>query len=90
MFGSFPPFEPRDPVVVTAAHPSPMSVLGTPAVHEERLRAAGYRVAARFEGVPDPPPPGLVYDPQDADFVPLTGAERVPQLGPTLTIWTAP
>jgi len=90
MFGNYAPFEPRDPVIVTSAHPSPMTVLSTPAGHEERLRAAGYQVAARFEGVPDPTPPGLVYDPQDADFMPLVGAEHVPQLGPTLTIWTAP
>jgi hypothetical protein len=90
MFEKYPPFEPRDPVVVTAAHPTPSAVLATPADHVERLRAAGYRVAARFDGAPDPAPPGLVYDPQDADYLPLTGAEQVPQLGPTLTIWTAP
>jgi hypothetical protein len=83
-------FAPRDPIVVTAAHPSPQPALATPAANEERLRAAGYRVAARFEGVPEPTPPGLVYDPLEADYVPLVGAELVPRLGPTLTIWEAP
>jgi len=83
-------FVPHDPVVVTAAHPSSVSALSTPAVNETRLRAAGYTVAVRFEGVPEPPPAGLVYDPQEADYAPLVGAGRVPRLGPTLTIWRAP
>ena len=81
---------PEDPVVVTAEHPAPNPALATPAVNVERLRAAGYRVAARFEAVPDPPPPGVRYDPQDADYAPLGGADHVAHLGPTLTIWRAP
>jgi hypothetical protein len=81
---------PRDPIVVTATHPSPQPALATPAVNEERLRAAGYHVAARFTGVPEPTPPGLVYDPLEADYAPILGAELVPRLGPTLTIWQAP
>lgn len=83
-------FSPRDPIVVTAWHPAPSKALSTPVVNDERLRAAGYVVAARFEAVPDPPPPGLVYDPLDADYAPLVGAASVPRLGPTLTIWRAP
>jgi hypothetical protein len=31
-----------------------------------------------------------VYDPLEADYAPLVGAELVPRLGPTLTIWQAP
>jgi hypothetical protein len=81
---------PRDPIVVTASSPSPQPALATPASNDERLRAAGYRVAARFGGVPEPAPPGLVYDPLEADYAPLVGAELVPRLGPTLTIWQAP
>lgn len=83
-------FAPRDPIVVTAEHPAPNRALATPAVNAERLRAAGYTIAARFEGVPEPPPPGVRWDPQDADYAPLTGAALVPHLGPTLTIWRAP
>jgi len=83
-------FVPQDPVVVTAEHPAANTALATPAVNVARLRAAGYRIAVRFEGVPDPPPRGLLYDPQDADYAPLQGAEHLPHPGPTLTIWRAP
>lgn len=83
-------FTPRDPFVVTATHPAPSAALHTPPVNEERLRAAGYQVAARFEGVTDPAPSGVVYDPQDADYIPIAGADRVPRPGPTLTIWASP
>jgi MFS family permease len=82
-------FAPRDPIVVTASHPAPSLALRTPAVNEERLRAAGYTIAARFDGAPDPPPPGLVYDPQDADYAPLAGGALVPHPGPTLTIYAS-
>jgi hypothetical protein len=85
-----PDFAPRDPIVVTASHPSPQPALATPAANDERLRAAGYRVAARFDGVPEPTPAGIVYDPLEADYAPILGAERVPRLGPTLTIWQSP
>jgi hypothetical protein len=83
-------FAPQDPIVVTAEHPATSRALSTPPVNAERLRAAGYTVAARFEGVADPPPPGVRWDPQDADYAPLTGEALVPRLGPTLTIWRAP
>ena len=85
-----PTWEPADPWIVTASHPAPARALSTPLAYDERLRAAGYVVAARFEATPQPPPPTLVYDPLEADYAPLRGAEHVLRPGPNLTIWRAP
>ena len=90
VFGGFPPdWQPRDRFVVTAYHPIVVRSARIPAAYIERLRAAGARPVAAFEGFREPLD-GTVYDPIDADYVPLTGFGRLERPGPNITIWELP
>ena len=76
--------------VVTADHPVVLpQVAPSPAVLAA-LRAADARPVAIFEGTPAPLPRGVVYDPLEAEFVPLSGSELLRRPGPNLTIWAVP
>jgi hypothetical protein len=76
--------------VVVAHHPVALADMNVPPAVTDTLRARGGRVVARFAGVAEPVPDGLVFDPIDADYVPLVGAERLERPGPNLTIWEMP
>lgn len=90
VFGGFPPdWQPRDRFVVTAYHPIVVRSARIPAAYIERLRAAGARPVAAFDGFREPLD-GTVYDPIDADYVPLTGFGRLERPGPNITIWELP
>jgi dolichyl-phosphate-mannose-protein mannosyltransferase len=90
VFGNFAPdWQPRAGWIVTAETPGPTQRFATPAAYVERLRAAGARVAAEFRGF-DPPLEDAVYDPIDANYVPLAGFDHVIRPGPNLTIWDVP
>src|SRR5207247_11257629 len=75
--------------VCTAHQPSAVGSARLPAAYIERLRAAGARPVAAFEGFREPLD-GTVYDPIDADYVPLTGFGRLERPGPNITIWELP
>jgi hypothetical protein len=90
VFGTFSPdWHPRPGLVVTADHPAVGRAFETPPEYLDRLRAAGARVVAEFRGF-DPPLIGAVYDPIDANYVPLAGFAHVIRPGPNLTIWEVP
>jgi hypothetical protein len=76
--------------VVTAAHPGLFPQLDTPQPYLETLRKMGARQVAAFDGAPTPLPPGVVFDPIDADYVPLRGWNALRLPGPNLTIWELP
>jgi 4-amino-4-deoxy-L-arabinose transferase-like glycosyltransferase len=87
VFGGFPPdWQPSSPVVVTSSHPVVVKVARIPPVYLDRLRAAGARPVAEFVGFREPLT-DVVYDPIDADYVPLSGFERIERPGPNITIW---
>jgi hypothetical protein len=81
---------PGTAVVVTASHPVVLNGMNPSPEARTTLAASGARVLARFEGVPEPLPAGIVYDPYEADYAPLRGAAAVPRPGPTITIWELP
>lgn len=76
--------------VVEAYHPAVLTEMNFPPALREDLRAAGAEVAARFTAVPTPLPADVVYDPLDADYLPLAGFRRVERPGPNVTIWVIP
>jgi hypothetical protein len=77
-------------IVVTAHHPVVTQALNIPPAFEDRLRAEGAQPLAEFAGVREPVPAGVIYDPIDADYLPLTGAAQIDRPGPTVTIWELP
>jgi hypothetical protein len=85
-----PRWEPRDPVVVTARHPVILSGMNPPDEVEQKLRAAGATVSTSFIGVREPLDDCLLYDPVDADYVPLRCLGAVERPGPNITVWTVP
>jgi hypothetical protein len=85
-----PGWEPHDRFVVTAHHPVVLGGMNPPPAYIEKLRAVGARPVAEFEGVREPLPPGVIYDPPDADYVPLAGFEAVTRPGPNIVIWELP
>jgi len=76
--------------VVTSTHPVVTPEMHTPPRLLQRLHDAGARPVAVFAGAPDPLPPGVVFDPLDADYLPLRGAWRLERPGPTITVWEVP
>jgi hypothetical protein len=76
--------------VVTVEHPAVKTGMNTATVHLERIKAAGGAVVARFDGIAEPLPAGVVFDPLCADYLPLTGFGAVERPGPNLTIWEIP
>ena len=80
------PTLPRAGIVVTATLPVELPGLTAPEVLA-RLREAGARPLATFESVSTPLPLGVIYDPLDADYLPLTGADRLERPGPNITVW---
>jgi hypothetical protein len=90
VFGApLPRFRPT-PVVAIAEHPVVLRAMNPPAGFVQRLRAMGGRAVVEFRGVPEPLPASVVYDPRDADYLPLRGAWHVLRPGPTITIWELP
>jgi hypothetical protein len=77
-------------VVVEAEHPKVLSDYNFPPALKEQLAAAGAVPLIRFPAVSEPLPEGIVYDPLDADYVPLAGFEAVERPGPNVTIWRIP
>ena len=85
-----PSAETLTPVVVAASHPVVVNGMNVAPGVLDSLRARGARPVATFSGIDDPLPPGVVFDPIDAEYVPLTGAELVQRPGPNITIWALP
>ena len=85
-----PAWAPNDRFIVTAYHPVVLSGMNPPPAYIEKLRAAGASPVAEFEGVREPLPPGTIYDPPDADYVPLAGFGAVTRPGPNIVIWELP
>jgi hypothetical protein len=76
--------------VVTAEHPAVSRHLNVSPRILAALRAARARPVVTFEGGPAVLPPGVVFDPPEAEYVPLTGFELLQRPGPNLTIWAVP
>jgi hypothetical protein len=80
----------RDRFVVTAGHPTLFGFICTPLGVVATLQAVGARPVARFDGTPPVLPSDVVYDPIDADYVPLRGWNALIRPGPNLTVWHVP
>lgn len=82
-------WRPRAPVVVTARvlprHPAILRGLDTPAAWVEQLVRAGYRPAVEFSAFA--PSFAGVFDPIDADYMPVARFAGLERPGPHLTIW---
>ncbi len=90
VFGGFgPDWQPRDRYVVMTHHPVVVRSAEPPDTYRERIEAAGGRQVAEFRGF-DEPLEGVVYDPIDANYVPLVGFDRILRPGPNLTVWELP
>jgi hypothetical protein len=73
--------------VVTGTHPALATFASTPPPVAAFLRAHG-RLEARFTSLPDDTPAdATVFDPIDANFLPLRGLGRVRAPGPNLDVW---
>lgn len=83
-------WKPTRRFVVTVQHPAVTRGMNTPASHLERIAAAGGKVVARFTGIAETLPEGVVFDPLCADYLPLVGFGAVERPGPNLTIWEIP
>jgi len=88
--GFSPDWQPSDRFVVTAYHPVVLRVMNVPPNHLARLGAAGARAVVRFEGFREPLPTSVVYEPAEADYVPLAGFGALVRPGPNLTVWELP
>jgi hypothetical protein len=77
------------PIVVSATHPAAMPDMHASPELVPTLKEAGARPIAEFVAVSPEVPDGVVYDPL-GEYLPLRGADRVPHLGPNLTIWEVP
>jgi hypothetical protein len=82
--------EARDRFVVTADHPTVLRGWYASPEQLAKLEAAGARVVARFDGFTEPISPAVVFEPIEADYVPLSGFDRLIRPGPNLTIWEVP
>jgi hypothetical protein len=83
-------WKPTRRFVVTVQHPAVTKGMNTPASHLERIAAAGGTVVARFSGIAESLPDGVVFDPLCADYLPLLGFGAIERPGPNLTIWEIP
>jgi len=76
--------------VVAAAHPAVQPELDARRKASAALTRVGAERLVEFPGAPTPLPPGVLFDPIDADYTPLLGAGRLDRPGPTLTVWRVP
>ena len=90
-FGPPPPeFQPRGRFVVAAYHPIVLPGTNMPPDYLRTLEALGARPVARFAGFAEPLPARAVFEPIDADYVPIAGSDAIERPGPELTIWELP
>jgi hypothetical protein len=83
-------WQPVDRYVVTASHPSVLPEWLTAAEQLAKIEAAGGEVVARFESFTEPLPARVVFEPVEADYMPLAGFDALIRPGPNLTIWRMP
>ena len=83
-------FHPPGRFVVAAYHPIVLPDTNMPSDYLRTLEALGARPVARFPGFAEPLPACAVFEPIDADYVPLRGAGAVERPGPNITIWEVP
>jgi hypothetical protein len=76
-------------LVVTAGHPELGQWAATPPEVQALLEERG-RLEARFVGVDRQRAPETLFDPIDANFVPLCGFDAIDAPGPNLAIWRLP
>jgi hypothetical protein len=89
-FDRFSSWRPEQGYVVEASHPAVLTGMNFPPALRDALRAAGALAVARFPAVSATLPEGVVYDPLDADYVPLRGFDRIERPGPNLVVWAIP
>jgi hypothetical protein len=78
-------------IVVTASHPLLPEWAAVPPEVDAVLRERGAVVVARFYGIDPSAPRALaLYEPIDANFVPLRGLDLLSAPGPNLTVWRVP
>ncbi|MGH7895650.1 MAG: hypothetical protein ACREQL_13345, partial [Candidatus Binatia bacterium] len=79
----------RGGFVVTAEHPVLTQWDQTPSVVRELLASRG-TVVKRFVGLSAEVADRTLFDPIDANFVPLRGMDALQAPGPTITVWYLP
>jgi hypothetical protein len=85
-----PRWEPRGRWIVTATHPVVHKGMNPPPEYLAKLEAASARPVARFDAFREPIPASVVYEPVEADYVPLTGFRALDRPGPNLIVWELP
>jgi hypothetical protein len=85
-----PSWQPEDRFVVTTHHPAVLRGTNIPPEYLARLDAAGARPVAHFEAFREPIPASVVYEPVEADYVPLAGFGALIRPGPNVTVWELP